>query len=249
MKKVIEIEPKFHQHRLALAGIYWHQAKEQQAVEILKTLVAEDPKNELTWIEVANFYTMRGETAGCRARIERREFARMKKSFKIRFAFSDFYLKTNRPDPAIALLTECLKIEKDSANVDVINAKNSLAKIYLAKRDLEKAKTYAEEIIKESPKNVDAQFTKGTIHLMKGEGALAVTAFRLVVGERPQFIPGYVSLANAHALNKEMNLAFDTLNKALKEKSQIQGSPACFGSSLCGAKRCQECRGYISQDS
>src|SRR5208337_3007718 len=44
----------------------------------------------------------------------------------------------------------------------------------------------------------------------------AVSSLRTVVNERPQFIQGYISLADAHAMNKEPNLAFDTLQNALK---------------------------------
>jgi len=215
MQKVIEIEPKVDKHRLALAGIYWYGAKEPQAVEVLKALIADDPKKEERWAEVAKFYLQRNKVADAERELKE-GIQKNEKSFMLRFALSDFYLNTNRPDLAIALLQECLKINKDAGDQNVISAKNALAKIYLARREIDKAKTYVDEIIKESPKNVDAQYTKGTIHLMKGEGGDAVASFRVVVGERPQFIPGYVSLASAHRINKEMNLAFDTIQKALK---------------------------------
>ena len=38
----------------------------------------------------------------------------------------------------------------------------------------------------------------------------------MVVSERPQFIPGYIGLADAHLLNNETRIAFDTLQNALK---------------------------------
>src|SRR5208337_5560204 len=44
----------------------------------------------------------------------------------------------------------------------------------------------------------------------------AVSSFRTVVNERPKFMQGYISLADAHAMNKEPELAFDTLQDALK---------------------------------
>jgi Flp pilus assembly protein TadD len=57
---------------------------------------------------------------------------------------------------------------------------------------------------------------KGDIFLTKGEGQGAVAEFRTVVGEQPQFIPGHVRLATAHALNREFDLAVQTLQNALK---------------------------------
>ena len=138
------------------------------------------------------------------------------KSFQLRFALSAFYLGTNRHDQALAVLQECLGLDKDSGNPNILQTKNSLAQFYLSRQDIDKAKLYVDEVIKESPKNVDANYIAGTIHLRKHEGVEAVSSFRTVVNERQQFIPGYVSLAEAHAMNKEMNLAFDTLQNALK---------------------------------
>jgi tetratricopeptide (TPR) repeat protein len=215
MQQIIEIDPNIYQHRLALAGIYWNADKEQQAVDILKALVSADPKKEERWAEVANFYIKRNKFAD--AERELKEGIRQnEKTFRIRFVLSNLYVNTNRPDQAISMLKECLKLDNDQANANIIYTKNTLAKIYLARQDMDKAKSYVDEVIEESPKNADAQYTKGTIHLMKGEGGPAVSAFRVVVGENPQFIKGYVSLAYAHALNKEMNLAFDTIKNALK---------------------------------
>ncbi len=44
----------------------------------------------------------------------------------------------------------------------------------------------------------------------------AVSSFRTVVNERPEFIQGYIGLADAYAMNKDMGLAFDTLQNVLK---------------------------------
>ena len=81
---------------------------------------------------------------------------------------------------------------------------------------MDEAKKYTDQILKESPKNLDAHFTRGNICLAKGEGAGAVPEFRTVVTEKPQFVPAYVRMAEAHAMNGELNLASDTLLNALK---------------------------------
>jgi lipopolysaccharide biosynthesis regulator YciM len=107
-------------------------------------------------------------------------------------------------------------LERDSANPNILHTKNSLAEFYLTRQELDKAKQYIDEVIKESPKNVDANFIGGTIYLKKQEALQAVSSFRTVINERQEFIPGYVGLADAHLLNKEYKLAFDTLQNALK---------------------------------
>ena len=91
-----------------------------------------------------------------------------------------------------------------------------MAKIYLLRRDLATATKYADEVIKDSPKNSDAHFTKGEIYMLKGEGANAVTEFRSVVSENEKFTQGQIRLAEAHLLNKAPALALDVLKTAIK---------------------------------
>ena len=51
--------------------------------------------------------------------------------------------------------------------------------------------------------------------MLRGEGINAVSEFRTVINERPEFIKGYLRLSEAHLLNREYQLAADTLHKAL----------------------------------
>ncbi len=81
-----------------------------------------------------------------------------------------------------------------------LRAKNSLAQVYFMRGELGKAKASVEEVLKESPNNVDGHMIKGNILLREGDGAGAVAEFRTIVSEKPQFIPGYLLLAQAHLL-------------------------------------------------
>jgi predicted Zn-dependent protease len=215
MQKVIALEPDAAQPRIILATIYWNAGKEQQAVEVLKTFVQADPKKEDRWIAAANFYGARNKTAEAEQQLKE-GISQNGKSFQIRFVLSAFYFSTNRPDQGVAVLQECLGLDRDAGNPNIIQAKNTLAQYYLMQQEHDKAKKLADEVIKESPKNVDANYVAGTVQLGKQEGTQAVSSFRTVITERPQFIPGHIGLAEAHALNKEYNLAFDTLQNAAK---------------------------------
>ncbi len=215
MKKVVEIEPDAASYRLALAGIYWNDGKEQQAVEVLKAFLAAEPKKEERWVQAADFYNARKRPDDAE-RLLKEGISRNEKSFQIRFALSAFYFITGRPDQGVSILKECLGLERDPANQNILHTKNSLAQFYLTRQDFDQAKKYAGEVLKESPKDIDANSVEGSIHLQKQEGLQAVESFRTVVGENPNYLPGFIGLAEAHAVNKEPNLAFDTLQKALK---------------------------------
>ena len=109
-----------------------------------------------------------------------------------------------------------MTLVQDPADPGIIQAKNLLAKIHLAQRQIDKAEAYVNEVLEQNPKSVEGHFNKGNIYLSKGDGVDAVSEFRTVLNERPQMIAAYLRLAEAHFMNQELDLAADTLQKALK---------------------------------
>jgi tetratricopeptide (TPR) repeat protein len=219
VQKVIGLAPGNINYQLALAAIYWESGKADKSVDLLRELVAADPGNEGRRLQIAGFYISRGFNRDA----ERELIAGIRangKSFKLRFALGDLYLKMNMTENALATIRECLSLSKDQSHPDIMQAKNILARIYLSRQELGEAARYADEVIKESAKNVDAHFTRGNIFLIKGDGSKAVAEFRIVVNEKQQFIPGYIRLADAHMRNKEYKLAENTLQTALKKDPQ-----------------------------
>ena len=114
------------------------------------------------------------------------------KSFKLRVLLSEIYVQLGKLDEAIGTLKECLSLEQDLAEPEMIQTKNVLARVYLMRRDLEEAERYVDEVLKESPKSVEGHFIKGNIYLLRGEGVKATSEFRIVVKANPQFIPGFL---------------------------------------------------------
>ncbi len=215
VQKLIELEPKEIRHKLTLASLYWDSGKEGQAAGVLKDLLLADEKNDENWVQNAGFFLRKRKNEEAE-KILKEGLQKLPKSYKIRFALSDLYANTNRVDTAVALLKECLTIKKDSKDQDVIQTKNALAKIYLMRKETPEAEKMVDDVIKNSPKNVEAHFLKGNILLSRGDGTGAVSEFRTVSNERPQFIPAYLGLAEAHMAARETNLALDTLQRALK---------------------------------
>ena len=115
--------------------------------DVLKNVIALDPKNEEGWLKVAGFYVSKRKFGDAEQEL-RAGLKQIEKSFKLRFALSELYLNFNMTDKAIAMLKECLALEKDSANPDIIHTKNDLAKIYLARQELDEAKKYVDEVLK-----------------------------------------------------------------------------------------------------
>ena len=215
MQKVIELEPDRAVYRMTLAGVYWDSGQHSAAFELLDRLLVADPANEDNRLTVARFYTGKNQF-GQAEQVLKKGIEQHPKSFKPRIMLGELYVSLKRPYQAIQALEECLTLDEDPANPGIISAKNALADIYLKLRQVDKAETYIDEVVRDSPKSIDAHYNKGSLYLLKADGVNAVSEFRTVIGERPGFIPAYLRLANAHVLNDELDLALDTLQNALK---------------------------------
>jgi tetratricopeptide (TPR) repeat protein len=214
IRQIISLEPNEPRHVITLAGLYWN-TDQKRAVETLKGLVAAAPQDQDRRLQAAGFYISRNRPDDAERELKD-GIASIAKNFKLRFALSELYANTNKPDQAINTLKEALTKGNDLEKPDLVQAKTTLAKIYLIRHDLATASQYADDVIKESPKNSEAHFTKGNIFLLKRDGANAVSEFRTVVNDAPQYAQAQIRLAEAHLLNKEPSLAADVLKTALK---------------------------------
>jgi tetratricopeptide (TPR) repeat protein len=213
---------------ITLAALYWNTKQEPKGREVLTGLLAAKPLDEDRRLDVARFYLSRGAVADAEKLLQE-GIRGNAKTFRLRFALADVYKNTGRSEQAVAVLNECLALDKDRGNPDILTALNALAKVHLERREVDKAKGYADEVVKASPRNVDAHMVRGNLDLLKGDGAGAVAEFRTVVGERPQFVPGYLLLAEGHILKKETNLAQEALQNALKADPKSRDARRALG--------------------
>jgi tetratricopeptide (TPR) repeat protein len=228
VKEVIALQPDMYGNSITLAALYWNTKQEPKGREVLTGLLAAKPLDEDRRLDVARFYLSRGAVADAEKLLQE-GIRGNAKTFRLRFALADVYKNTGRSDQAVAVLNECLALDKDRGNPDILTALNALAKVHLERREMDKAKGYADEVVKASPRNVDAHMVRGNLDLLKGDGAGAVAEFRTVVGERPQFVPGYLLLAEGHLLKKEMNLAQEALQNALKADPKSRDARRALG--------------------
>ena len=214
LRKVIALAPDKVAYKLALADLYWGSGKESEASETLKAAIQADPANDDVRIRCASFLVSKQQGEKAEALLDE-GIKQNAKSFKLRFALSELRAARHDLDGAKALLKECLTLEKDPAHPGIIEAKNRLGKMLFVLGEIDQAQSLVAEVLKENPKSIEAHFLKGGIHLRRGEGENAVAEFRTVVQERPQFEDGYLNLADAHTMNKQPELVFDTLKQGL----------------------------------
>ncbi|HEX8042539.1 tetratricopeptide repeat protein [Candidatus Deferrimicrobium sp.] len=228
VREVIALEPANYGNSITLAALYWNTKQEPKGREVLDNLVAAKPLDEDRRLDTAKFYLSRGAVAEAVKLLQ--EGIRLDaKTFRLRFALADVYKSTGRSEQAVAVLNECLALDEDRKNPDILTTLTALAKTHLERREVDKARGYSDEVVKKDPKNVDAHLVRGNLNLLAGDGAGAVAEFRTVVGERPQFIQGYLRLAEGHLLKKEMNLAQEALQNALKADPNSRDARRALG--------------------
>lgn len=215
VEKVIALEPNNLGNYLTLADYYWKTGQQEKGRAVLTKMISAWKDKEESHGEAAGFFGARNATAdGEKLLLE--GIKQVPGSFRLRHQLAELYERTGRGDKAVALLEECLKLTKNSSAPDTLITRNILARMQVSRGELAAAEQSVAEVLKQSPKDVEAHFQKGRIALSRKDGVKAVAEFRTVVAEKPGITTGYLMLAQAHAMNKELNLALDTLQQAQK---------------------------------
>lgn len=215
VKEAIAIEPEEKAHKLKLADVYWKSGRTEEAKAFLEKRIAEEKDPIVMRILSAEFYARRNDADKALAVINE-GITKHAESINLRLALARIQLSMRENDIAIETLRAALGLAKDNAAPDLLKVKNQLARLHLAKGEIDTAKRYTDEVLAVSGSNVDAQLTAGQIYLKQKDGLNAVSAFRTVVAEKPDAVNAYLHLAQAHLLNDEKQLVIDTLTNGLK---------------------------------
>ena len=214
MDEVIALEPGIYEYKETLAGLYWRAGEKEKALEILKRPVLAEPENEEARLSLVSFLINSHQQEKALRELEE-GCSKIPSSFNLRFALAEMLTNMGNPHKAIPVLMECLKIEKDPANREIIKTKLALADVYLVLRDADSAERFINEVLENNPGNVEARFRRAKVFMMKQQPSRAVSDLRAVVNDRPELISGHLHLAEAHAMNNELLLAIDILQRAI----------------------------------
>jgi len=215
LQKVIEIDPANAAYPITLARLHWESGENQKADQVLDDALKADPDDPARRIAVANFYLEKKQVDRAR-QLLMEGIASGDAGARLRLALSELYLKTNRAQEAVDLLEKGLKETQASETTTRIRLHNALAKIYLSARKIETAKTYAENVLKQDPTNLQALITRGMALKSSGKPDAAIRDFTQVLRRKPDFVQGYLQLADAYAMQRNAGMARKTLETGLR---------------------------------
>ena len=215
MEKVVADAPDNFNYAIALARLYWETQTVEKAERLLSQTLSAAPDDVARRIAIANFYLEKKKDTQA-GKILRDGMAGEDPSASLRLALGELLIKRGDADGAVALLKEGLDAAKDGSDAKTTNIRNALAKIYLAARDPATAKTYVDRVLESTPDNLQALVIRGQILKATGQPQAAIADFTRVLHRKPDFIDGYIQLADAHLLNRQIDQAGQTLAQGLR---------------------------------
>jgi tetratricopeptide (TPR) repeat protein len=213
--KAIALKPKDTVLYNQLARHYLRAGQPDKAEEALRKTVSLEPNNEKQIIILARFLVRQRRPQEAEKTLK--DFIKAHPdSYPARFNLAEFYVALRRPGQAKKVLQEI--VDKNPDGPHGLRAKNELARLSLARGQVELAEKLVNEVLKANPKDMQATETQGIIALGKKDGLTAVNSFRLLTQDRPQDSRAWLLLARANLLNKEPALAKENAKKALQLK-------------------------------
>jgi len=213
IRHLMELEPANYSYGITLAELYRNCDRPSEANDILTRLAAANQTNEECLVAIAGFYLSHRLNLDAE-KLLKNGIVSTPRSYLLRFALSELYIDTDRGEEALAVLKECLALDKKVNKPESIQTRNLLARFCFQRGELREAERYLGEILKVNPSNIDATYLKGCVSLQKKDVVAAISAFRSLINSRPHDADGYLFLADAHMLNRDTKLAEENLQLA-----------------------------------
>lgn len=215
METVMKIEPGRSAHALSLARLYWETKDTRKAEKLLTRIIEDKPADSNQRIAVANFYLERQRMDQAQTLLQQ-GIASGDPGAHLRLALGELYLKTGRTQKAVDMLKAGLESVSGPDDAERINLQNALANIYLAAKDNASAEKYTQNILDLDPDNLRALVTRGMAAKAAGQPHSAIRDFKRVLGLKPKYLQGYIQLADAYVMNRQVPQSREILKQGLR---------------------------------
>ena len=213
LREVIVLEPARTEHRNNLAAFYARNKELDKGEAVLRDSIAADKKDvkrRLALLEfISTFQTM--ELAEKEARVQVAEDAR---AYELQFQLARFLRTNGKAEEAIKVYRAV--IERDKLQPNGIRARVELAGMQLASGQRDESQKLVEEVLKENPRDNQALLMRAQFAVDRGDPVSAITDLRAVLRDQADSPAIVGALARVHMMNKEPELARDTIGRAVE---------------------------------
>jgi putative PEP-CTERM system TPR-repeat lipoprotein len=192
LKKAVELDPRSIGAHLALGNFYWSLGRRADTQRAFESALQLEPRHVSANRAMALLSMATGQLE--RAEKHLKQVAEISKTPAAQFALSDFYVATNRAKDAVTLLTP---LAADSRRV--AGARNRLAAAVAASGDRARAHGLLDAILKEDPRDAQAQIQKGLLLLEDGKSDQALASMQAAVAAEPASATSQFALGRVYA--------------------------------------------------
>lgn len=211
-RRIIEIEPRRTEHRNNLAAFLSRQKRLDEAEKVLRESIAADTKDVRRRLALLEFMvTLRSlEAAENEARAQIREDSR---AYELQFQLARFARAGNKLDEASKVYRDI--IGRDQLGPHGLRARIELSGILIGQNRRPEAERLVDEVLKQNPRENQALLLRAQFAADRNEMLSAIGDLRAVLRDQPDSPAIIGALARAHLINKEPDLARETIQRAV----------------------------------
>jgi tetratricopeptide (TPR) repeat protein len=210
MEKVVEKKPDFFAYTVSLAYYYELKNQTEKTEFILRQAIKHNPLEINRHIILSQFLEKRKGLGAAISELN----STIKKHPELTtlgFTVVALYLKDNDTDNAIIQLKTIINAFKFTP--EYITANKKLAEIYIADKQINKARPIIKRLLKENPNDNDALILDAKAAFVEHRYATTITNLRLALKSRPNDIGLLQLLSDAYIKTQEIDLAGEVLKK------------------------------------
>jgi tetratricopeptide (TPR) repeat protein len=216
LESLLQSLAKRDPHNLAfrkdLANLYMSQHRSDDAEKELRAIVAADPKNSQSGLDLIRFLFKVKGPAAARAEL----VARIKAGgdiFPYQLALAEFDFDQGKVDDSFKLLNT---LSNSSSSTQAIKAKLMLAQLNLRQKNADAAEKIVDGVLAEDQRNVEALKLRAAIRLQRNQVDGAIADLREALNDQPRSPDLMLMLSNAYERSGSIDLADKELADAMK---------------------------------
>lgn len=220
LKSIIEKRPEVFEHKKRLVNYYMSLARIDDAAAELSSVIKQYEANESEELAMAarqaliDVYVQSNDIEKAQATLE--EFiAQFPEEYKLQIGKARLSLGKGDVDSALSILNNV--VERSKGGPSSIEARVTIANIYMAQQAPEKALSLLNEVLTEKPSTLAALKLRGQIAYTQRRFEDAVNDYRIVLKSDPDDAQMQKALADAHFQGGEYRLAQNYL-KSLRRR-------------------------------
>lgn len=211
LREIVAIEPQKISHRTTLA-VFLNQTNQlDEAEQVLREAVQAEPSDSQRMLLLAEFLANRRGFDQAERELKKAIDADGKAA-SLQFALGSLYEKNGTADKAAEVYRGL--IDDYGTKPDGLQARTALGEVRFRQGRFDEANQLASEVLKENARDNRALLLKGRVAMQKGDAVSAISSFRSVLKDQPESPDVLTLLADAHAMNREPELAREHFHKA-----------------------------------